>query len=336
MSRWFALAILVIAFSFTTGCQRSATGGGNQPASRDTRNKRVSETAPTMRDMDLARDKAASADRGFVDGQFTIGSGMVGTDRALTGKALGPFALGMTVTDVRAAARRNSMTVTVSLASPDRARDGWCAKGGSPDKPSSVLAPIGLIANLNGPQNRFTSYSIIFAPKRGVLTAVSVQQTNPRTKQVGPNLDRDWGPLHDLGGYGPCMLLAKEARMLAGWDHMENLALRDSLGPPKLDGKLLPQAVRTALDQWERETTVPCDQTISDCPSVDPSFDGWWEKDGRLVVSYSIYLGGESASVADYIVVANPDGSLAWTGSPREFAARGRDGKRSAVGDLRD
>ena len=336
MSRSFALTISAALLALATACQRSATDGGNATAGTDARDGTAAESARTWHETEVARDRAASAERGFADGQLTIGSGALGVANARTGKRLGPFALGMTVEDVRAAARRNSMTVTTSLASPDRAREGWCAKSGSADKPSSVLAPAGLQANLSGPKDRFTSYLILFAPKGGRLTAVSIQQTDPRLRRVGPNLDRDWSPVHDRGAYVPCMLLAKEGRMLAGWDHMENLALRDSLGPPKLDRSLLPQAVRTTLDRWEREKTVPCDQTISDCPSVDPSFDGWWEKDGRLVVSYSMYLGGESASIGDYIVVVNPDGSIVWTGSPREFAARGLDGKRSAVGDSRN
>ena len=326
MDRSLTLAVLVAPFLLATACHRSASNATNRAAGAGARGAAAAELEKQLREAERAADKVATDERGFGNGMLTIGSGTTRVAGGWSGRALGPFALGMTVEDVGATARRNSMMVSFAL--PDGDREGWCLKSGAATKPSSVLAPVGLSANLNGPGDRFTSYVIIFAPKLGRLTAVSVQQTSPRTRRVGPDVDTDWRPAGDIGGYVPCKLLARESRMLTGWVHIENLGLRDILGQAQLDRSLLSQGVRTALDQWEQQTTVPCDQTMSDCPSVDPAFDGWWEKDGRFVVSYSLYLGGETATVRDFIVVANPDGSFAWTGNPREFAAHGLEGKR--------
>jgi hypothetical protein len=237
----------------------------------------------------------------------------------------------MTLGDARLSARQAGLYSTGQFTWTGQMEDGWCAPPASGRNSGSVLAPKQLnFAGMAG-AGKMASYSLELIPSGGRLTVGSIQlSVGDKLRRMGPDILRDARNAGNVAPYGPCELTSDEKRLLHGWDRTEELALRNSLGPAQLGFTDLPSRVRGALHRWERSVAVECDGS-ADCYSVSADFDGYWQSDGRFVVSYTVGVGGEASHLVAFMIVLDAEGKILWHGQPAEFAERGLQGHQQTI-----
>jgi len=316
---WPSLAILCLAL--TTSC---GSGSAWKAASRQ---RGAEQTARKADDAVIAARDWKESRLDFLTPGFNGSPHALPPQPTLPLKGLGPFRLGMTVDEVRRAARSANLTGFGGQ------RGGWCKAPttGGPDFGVVIGKPTDNYGSLCVVGKSCASYGLTYAPIGSILRLAAVEYSRDKVSKSVVMDERTRNSLiKEAGGVSltSCEVSEKEYEAIDRYELFENNVLQDVLHDPIFLEDKLPPSVRLAAQRWEKSVEV---LPIADCCDIysrSASFNGAWPFDAGYALSYDIFENGEVAQNTDYLVVFDPAGKLLWNGYPTDFKKAGMKAKR--------